>query len=278
LTGSWITPERPGDLAAQHRLATGTARALGQLRDIGGRSARIDALVRSDRLEFLDRDDVPAWGKRLGMRMLARFNQVAGSNKVFRSEIERALGPMSEAHIYDLAAGTGGFGLWLDASPPAEITLRVTSSDLEPEYVDIGRTWAAAANAGVRFEVRDALDLADAGDVDLFLCIQASHHLGAARIVRMVHGAIHQASRGILIIDAYRSAGVALAVGAASCALMPMPMFMHDAMLSVRRSFTPAELALLAHLAGAGEVEAAAVGPAFCMLHAMREAAQKTPC
>ena len=48
----------------------------------------------------------------------------------------------------------------------------------------------------------------------------------------------------------------------------PFPPFVHDAVLSVRRSYHPSELALLAHLAGAQHVQARLLAPAFCELHA----------
>jgi hypothetical protein len=48
----------------------------------------------------------------------------------------------------------------------------------------------------------------------------------------------------------------------------PMPLLVHDGLLSVRRSYTPAELTLLARLAGAGSIETHMLGAGHCMLHA----------
>ena len=247
-------------------------RLLKQLRHGSGTSSRVDALMRSEREEFMDSARTPEWHKRSHMRTLHRFNRQVGSNAVFRGAIDSALGPLEEAHVVDLAAGTGGFFLWLAGHALPGRRLRLTSTDLVGDYVDMGRSWAAESGIEVGFEVLDATALdqraVDAAPADLFCCFQAAHHLPPGAVVRMIASAIHAAPRGLLIVDGYRSPGVAAGVFSVSMATAPKPTFVHDAVLSIRRSTTPAELMLLARLAGASKVSAHGLSPAFCMLHA----------
>ncbi len=235
-------------------------------------AARFDDALRSDKPEILDLDGVPQGLKDFTMRLLHRFNVTLGSYDAWTRAVLDALGDRDPAHVYDLAAGTGGYARHLAKHPPAGRSLRITSSDLRDDYVAVGRR--AAANEGaatVTWEARDALDLRELrerDDVDLFLCTQAVHHLSPGMVVRMISQAIHTAPGGILIIDIYRSAAAALGTVALISASTPWPVLTWDGFQSVRRAYTPAEFTLLARLAGASHVDAKPLGPGWLTLHA----------
>jgi 2-polyprenyl-3-methyl-5-hydroxy-6-metoxy-1,4-benzoquinol methylase len=235
------------------------------------RAARaIDHRVRSEGEEYLDREDVPAYVKSVSMRLLDWVNTAVGSYGVFRRAVTHALGaPRREAHVHDLAAGTGGFARYLAKFPPRGYSLTVSASDLDASYVAAGVRAAARDGLSVRFETRNALDLRDARGVDLFVCTQATHHLGAARLVRMISQAIAVSPRGLLVVDLMRSMSTAVGTGAVVAAVAPFPPLVYDGVQSVRRGFAPSELTLCARLAGATRIEARQVGPAYCALHAM---------
>jgi SAM-dependent methyltransferase len=231
---------------------------------------KLDDVLRSDRLELLDRDDVPAPTKRLGMRLLHWVNTAIGSYVVWRRAVAQALEGCTTAHVHDLAAGTGGFARYLAKRPIEGIELRLTSSDIDAGFVALGEEAARKEGAAVTFEVRDALDLSDTRGVDLFVCTQATHHLRPGMVVRMIAHAIASAPRGVLIVDLMRSVFSMVGTGALLAVTAPMPLLLHDGILSVRRSYTPAELTLLARLAGAGSIETHMLGAGHCMLHARR--------
>lgn len=226
----------------------------------------LDERVRSQALEILDRDGVPDGLKRFSMRTLDWLNFGLGAYPLWAHAVRRALGPRTAAHVYDLAAGTGGFMRYLAKHPPAGYRLRLTSSDLRPDYVDLGA--AAARDGRVHFEVRDATDLRGLADVDLFICTQAAHHLTPGQVVRTLAQAIALAPCGILIIDVHRSLAVALTASIGTAMLLPFSILILDSFQSVRRGYTPGELALLARLAGAHRVEAHPWGAAYAFLHA----------
>ncbi|HEX2568089.1 MAG TPA: methyltransferase domain-containing protein [Polyangia bacterium] len=226
----------------------------------------LDERVRSQELEILDRDDVPDGLKRFAMRTLDWLNFGLGAYPLWAHAVRRALGPRTTAHVYDLAAGTGGFMRYLAKHPPAGYHLRLTSSDLRPDYVALGA--AAASEGRVHFDVRDATDLRGLADVDLFVCTQATHHLTPGQVVRALAQAVTFAPCGILIIDVHRSLAVALAASIGTAMVLPFPLLILDGFQSVRRGYTPGELALLARLAGARRIDAHPWGAAYAVLHA----------
>ena len=234
--------------------------------------ARIDAALRSAGPEILDVEGVPQRLKDFTMRLLHAVNVSLGSYDVWTRAALEALGDRDDAHLYDLAAGTGGYARHLRRHMPAGRRLRVTSSDLSPAYVALGRREAERAHiTDVAWEERYALDLSalrERNDVDLFLCTQAVHHLSPGQAVRMISQAIHTAPGGILVVDIFRGAVTALGSLALISLATPWPVIVYDGFQSVRRAYTPAEFTLLARLAGAASVEAKAYGPAWCTLHA----------
>lgn len=267
-----------GDARAARAVDRLTRDLLAELRRVDDRSAVsraasvIDDVVRSELPELLDLDLVPDFVKRPGMIALDQVNRVLGSYRVWSAAVTDALGGASTARVYDLAAGTGGFARWLAKHPPANTSLTLTTSDLNPAYVALAERAIRAEGLSVRAEVRDLLDLSEPrerGDVDLFLCTQAVHHLGPSLVVRALYEALDAAPRGVLIVDLFRSAaGVASALAAVPIAAPWFPLIALDGAQSVRRAYTPSELALLATLAGAREIDARPYGPAHCLLHA----------
>jgi len=229
---------------------------------------RLDRCVYTDMAEILDRERVPTVIKRATMRLLHHVNDRVGSYEQWTRMLGDALGSLAEAHVHDLAAGTGGFATYLARHPPVGRRLELTSSDLDPGYVAIGAERARRAGLEIHFEERNALSLRDARDVDLFVCTQATHHLGPGAVVRMIHQAIHVAPRGLLIIDLYRALSAVIGTTALIAVLAPFPPIVIDGMISVRRGWLPCELELLARIAGAKHIRTRSIGPVHCALHA----------
>ncbi len=263
---SRVIDRNASQLLQELRLTPSSARAI----DRG--ASRADDALRSTTPEILDLDGVPQPLKDFTMRMLHRFNVSLGSYDAWTAAVLDALGDRDGAHVYDLAAGTGGYARHLAKHAPSGRSLRITTSDLRGDYVDLGRRIAEADGVtNVHWEQRDALDLRELrerGDVDLFLCTQAVHHLSPGMVVRMISQAIHSAPGGLFIIDIFRSATAALGVATLVTASTPWPVLAWDGVQSVRRAYTPAEFTLLARLAGADRIDARPLGPGWCTLHA----------
>ena len=205
------------------------------------------------------------------MRWLDKFNRDLGNYARWQALVLAAVADVPEARIEDVAAGAAGFLLWL-AEHTDRRDLHLSASDYSTNYVAQGQRAAARAKPGaipVAVLRRDATHLASiAGQVDLIVCTQATHHMPPALIARLVHQGLRAATHGVLLIDVLRSAGGMLAAGIGTNLSTPAPPLMIDAMQSIRRGFLPAEFALYGHLAGARYVRADAQGPAYAVLHA----------
>jgi SAM-dependent methyltransferase len=239
-------------------------------------AARLDSVVRTNRGELLDQPWIPVLIKRLEMTLLDRLNRDMGSYEAWAGELATALAGAHNPHVMDLAAGSGGFARHVARHPPAGLDVRWTVTDLEPKYVAQGRRLDRKSKVPMAFDVRDALDLRDLRDtvdarrVDLFVCTQSTHHLDPGQMVRLFAQAIGAAERGILVVDLFRSALNVLGAAVVTTLTAPFLPLQLDGMQSVRRSYTPAELGLLARLAGARQVTMRTIAPAFTVLHATR--------
>jgi SAM-dependent methyltransferase len=267
--------ESPQDPAARAALATTVPPLLQELRKSRGGAvdrglSLLDQWTRSDAPELLDRSSVPVFWNRTTVRALQHVNGLAGSYATWRALVLEATAGMADAHVYELAAGSGGFAR--DLAHHASDRVRITASDRSVDYVELGRRLAEQAGLShIQFEVCDASDLRAVrarGDVDLFLCTQAAHHFPPGPLVQLLSHAMVSAKAGILVIDLARSVSAAFGTALVALVAAPWPGLIMDGFQSVRRAYTPSELSLLARLAGAQHVEAAAFGPAWCTLRA----------
>ncbi|GMV40618.1 MAG: hypothetical protein AMXMBFR64_23340 [Myxococcales bacterium] len=265
---------------ARERLAAVAEAALHDLRARAALLARgaggaLALAVRLDQ-EFMDPDarehmDDPAFdeGKRRGaVASLDRMNEGAGIYELFADVLDPWL-PQGGA-LLDLAAGHGGFAVWLARRARAQgRPLRITATDLHDSYLALGRERARAEGLEVELRPQDALDLSNLtpGAFDVVLCTQAVHHFPAGLISVMVEEATRIAGRAVVLVDGCRSAlfaGVLVTLGLVG---FRDPTFTHDSFASFRRFFVPEELGLLARLgAGARPVEAKFRAPNHCVV------------
>jgi ubiquinone/menaquinone biosynthesis C-methylase UbiE len=156
-----------------------------------------------------------------------------------------------------LDAGTGSADLPLALARWGRargIRVRVTATDFHPGTVEEARRHAAG-DPDVRVEPADALALPYAdGAFDFSLCSTALHHFSDADAVRVLRELDRVARRGVVVSDFRRSPGALVGVRLlAETVWRRHPVTRHDAPLSIRRAFTPAELRALAEEAGVRE-------------------------
>lgn len=237
---------------------------------LGRLAAVLDGPLRSSSPELMDRAWVPAWVRRTEMRILRVLGERLGFaawatlvDEVFRARPSDGGAP---PHVYELAAGAGGLALYLAKARVGE--LRLTSSDLSPDHVELLRAAALREGRPHHVEVRSAFDLRETDDVDLFVCTLAAHHLSPGELVRTIDQATRFSRRGLLVLDLTRSASALALTAVSGMVLHPFPPLVYDALQSVRRSYLPSELELFARVAGARLVVARPVAPAHVVLHA----------
>jgi 2-polyprenyl-3-methyl-5-hydroxy-6-metoxy-1,4-benzoquinol methylase len=233
------------------------------------------ALHVRNREEHIDNPALPEERRRKLIRGLDRLNRAVGAYQwlfwALEGFLDRAA-PAGEVSVLDLGSGHGAFPIRLARQGHlGRHPLRVVGSDLQPAYVEEARQAAARAGADVEFRVVDALQLEHLEPrFDVLTCTQTVHHFPPELLARMLVSARAHARLGILFFDAQRSALNVL--GAAAMGIVASgadPLFLHDAVVSVRRMYAPGELELLARCAPGGEaVRAHNYGPLYVVLEA----------
>ncbi len=213
-------------------------------------SGKVDACLQSSRPELIDRASTPDFFKNLELEYLDLQNRLFGNYKRFFTELQR-VASRPHMRLYDLASGRGGFYVFLAERNLVPEQWDLCASDVLAQPMAQGRARAEQLGLNVRFEQRDATDLGPlAGAVDLFTLQNAAHHLSPGVLIRVMYSAATTATDGIAIFDPVRSLGAALMV-LAGCLLPVVTVInLYDALQSVRRCYSMAELVLLAEVAG----------------------------
>lgn len=230
----------------------------------------VDRMVYANVPEWLDD---PAFDRVLRVRTLDRLdrlNEALGNYGAFFSAIEPVIerawaAGVKRPTIVDLASGHAMFAVALALRFGArEGRVRVIATDLQPEYLEIGRAKARSLAMGddaLAFMAHDALDLRDlpekVGPIDVVTCTQTLHHFSPGMVGRLFAEASEAARFGAVLVDGERNPVVLLSVALVASALGrgSVP-FLHDSFVSIRRMFTEQELALVGLLAPLDEGEA----------------------
>ncbi len=223
-----------------------------------------DRLFRSERHEILDSSQVPPFIKHAAMLGLEWVNRRVGSYDLWLRALAPLVDDLASPHLYELAAGTGGFSRWLAARKGP---YRITCSDIETGYVVVGAGLAERKHLPLKFEPRSITELSHLKSVNLFFTSQAVHHLTPGLVVTMMREAVRTSTHGLLIVDLIRSPANAVATVAGIAVTLPLPVIMADGFQSVRRAYTLGELELLARLAGVSEIVSRPLGPVHGLVH-----------
>ena len=223
--------------------------------------ARLDAVVRCDTVERMDREDFPDAGKVRLVGTLHRFNQVLFSYnrwvRMLRPHIEALAAPGRPARLLELASGAGELALHL--SQRRDLPLEVTGSDIQAAHVDRNNAVALARGGPACFRQLNAFDLTEvsSGTFDLVVVIQSAHHFSPGQLGMMIAQAERIGAARFVLVDGRRSL---LLLGFLPVASTVFSWarggvdrdFVHDSFVSARRFYSDAELSLVARLAAPG--------------------------
>ncbi len=206
----------------------------------------LDRLLETDRLEYLDRDDVDAGKKRSVIQALERAGEMFGNTEKFAKIALDEVEDVPDPKILELGAGHGALSrTLLDWHPTAELTI----TDVESESV---RAIAAGElgehpRATVRVMDATAIDAPDRG-FDLAVFVLSFHHL-PPRLASQVLAEGTRAAAKLLVIDLPRPPSPLHIVRLATMLpLAPFVPFLHDGVISSLRCYSPSALrALAAH-------------------------------
>lgn len=207
----------------------------------------LDRLLETDRLEYLDRDDVDDSVKRQVIGALDWAGRTFGTHRRFAEIALAEVAQVPDPTILELGAGHGAVsGLLLENHPTAHVTV----TDVNSESV-------AAMSAGElgqhpRATVREmdatAIDAAD-GAFDLVLFALSFHHLPPQQAAQ-VFAEGTRAGKTLVIIDLPRpSTPLHLLRLASMLPFAPVLPFVHDGVISSLRCYSPSALRALAEWA-----------------------------
>jgi len=221
--------------------------------------ARLDALARTDTVEWMDRDSLSPAERTEMVRRLDRFNRAVMSYARFVRMLRPCIGAVHArtgrpVRLLELASGAGELVLALDRIAERwGLPVELVGSDIVQSHVDEANTRASAGRHRARFRRLDALALGaelSPGDVDIVFIVQAAHHFAAGQLATMIAQARLAGARHFMLIDGVRGLRTALwlppvvAVITAGHAKL-----VHDAWITARRFYANAELELIARLA-----------------------------
>ncbi|MEO3758500.1 class I SAM-dependent methyltransferase [Mycobacterium sp. B14F4] len=206
----------------------------------------LDRMLRTDRREYLDRDDVDDSIKRSVIRALEWTGEFFGNTERFATITLDTVADVPDPRILELGAGHGGLSRKLLEWHP---TARLTVTDVGDETVtamaesDLG----SHPRATVRRMDATAIDAAD-GEFDLAVFVLSFHHLPPSAASRVFAEGTRVADT-LLIIDLPRPpAPLHLLRLATMLPLAPVIPFAHDGVISSLRAYSPSALrALAAH-------------------------------
>lgn len=206
----------------------------------------LDRRLQTDRLEYLDRDDVDDL-KRKVVRSLDRMEKFSGTQKKFARVVLDEIADVPDPTIVELGAGHGGLSRALLELHP---TARVTVTDIDPTFVatiaagDLGEHPRAVARA----MDATAIDAPD-GHYDLAVFALSLHHLQPPLAARVFAEGTRVAHK-LLIIDVSRPPSLVhvarLSLSLPFAPFLPVP---HDGFISALRAYSKSALRALAQYA-----------------------------
>lgn len=204
----------------------------------------LDRLLETDRLEYLDRDDIDDAVKRRVIGALDWTGRVFGNHRRFTEIALAEVAEVADPAILELGAGHGAVSALLLENHP---TARLTVTDLNAESVAAMAHLADDPRVSVRQMDATAIDAPD-GAFDLALFALSFHHLAPPQAAQVFAEGTRVATK-LVIIDLPRPpAPLHLMRLASMLPWAPVHPFVHDGVISSLRSYSPSALrALAAH-------------------------------
>lgn len=204
----------------------------------------LDRLLETDRLEYLDRDDIDDAVKRRVIGALDWTGRVFGNHRRFAEIALAEVAEVADPAILELGAGHGAVSALLLENHP---TARLTVTDLNAESVAAMAHLADDPRVSVRQMDATTIDAPD-GAFDLALFALSFHHLAPPQAAQVFAEGTRVATK-LVIIDLPRPpAPLHLMRLASMLPWAPVHPFVHDGVISSLRSYSPSALrALAAH-------------------------------
>lgn len=208
----------------------------------GPNASRLDRWLQTDRMEYLDRDDVPN-RKRNVIRSLDRVGRIYGFHRAAARIALDEVADVLKPKILELGAGHGAMSRTVLGM---HLTAQLTVTDIEPASVTAIAEGDLGRHPRTIVREMDATNI-DAPDksYDLAVFVLSFHHLPPTLAYRVFAEGTRAANK-LLIIDLPRPSPAIHLLRLAP--VLPLTVFplMHDGFISSLRSYSPSALQALA--------------------------------
>jgi 2-polyprenyl-3-methyl-5-hydroxy-6-metoxy-1,4-benzoquinol methylase len=213
--------------------------------------------TRSNRSELLDQltDSVTREELAGNLRDMRRANRYFGGTRAVVKTLLPIIRTLSDRHdgpvtVLDLATGSGDIPVaLLEAAHNAALSIRVIATDLQPEV--LAAAGSDDVDGALTIEQADARALPYADNAfDIVTLALAFHHFDPADAVRVLNEMQRVGRHALLISDLARTLPGYGGAWLFGHLLTRNRLTRHDAPLSVKRAYTPAEALELTQLAG----------------------------
>lgn len=173
---------------------------------------------------------------------------IGGWGKIYQRLLKPMLAQSLQPRLLDIGCGGGDIAIDLTRRALADgIDISTVGIDPDSRAVEFARRAAAELNLSTQaidFQETDSAQLRDTGaEFDVVISNHLMHHLDDAQLNAVVEDSL-ALSRGIVVhADIRRSALASALFGIASLPLAPGSLIRKDGLMSIRRSYTPLELA-----------------------------------
>lgn len=212
-------------------------------------------LGRSDSPELMDGDGFTTAELKTNFRDIQRVNRWFGGTAAILDELPKLVPAGAETlSLLDIATGVADIPIAIRRWCAAHgLAADITATDIAPEMLALASAQFAGA-PGIHLQQADARDMPFASrSFDVVTCSLALHHFDPAAAVQVLREMDRLCRTGFIVNDLRRGAIGYGATWLASRLTTRNRLTRHDAPLSIRRAYTPAELRSLLDEAGAGD-------------------------
>lgn len=205
----------------------------------------IDFTKRSYEPELMD--DFSCGGDELKQTLaeLKTINRLLGGNKVTTDGLKKLLKNHSSGTIRIADVGCGGGDMlhvmqkW---GKSTGLDLEFLGIDANPHTIQLAKE-TFSGNPGIAFEVDDVLrETFYQKPIDIVTCTLFTHHFNDEELKQMFAAFLKKAKVGVVVNDLHRNPVAYYSIKYLTKFFSKSPMVIHDAPLSVQRSFTKREL------------------------------------
>jgi hypothetical protein len=181
---------------------------------------------------------------------LRQLNRWFGSYQLIRHYLEKLVRPHSTHCFLDLCTGSGDIPRFIvDWCRQRQVSVQIDALDFQEATLSVARS-LSTRYPEITYHQRDVTQLNATDSYSGVFCSLALHHFSEADAVQILRQMLAATTDFALVADLERSRMTWLGVRFITSTVFREPMTVHDALLSVRRSFSYEELAQLTAAAG----------------------------